>query len=114
SKPYKAYMHGNENNAVYDKEFMISLVTGFLSQNETLISYLEDKNIHWIDDNFVAFNSLIRTFEDFNGVFRLPPLLKDEDDDSEFMSELFHKTILYRQHFIELIDKQTRNWEIDR
>jgi N utilization substance protein B len=114
SKPYKLYMQGQGNDLKGDKEFMIALVTDVLSHYETLLSYLEDKNIYWADDSFVAFNSLIRTFEDFNGEFRLHPLLKDEQDDLEFMSELFTKTILYRQQFEELIDKHTRNWEIER
>lgn len=114
SKTYKQYMQGQGNELKEDKEFMIRLITDVLSQNEMLISHLEDKNIYWADDSFVAFNSLIRTFEDYNGDFKLPQLLKDEQDDLDFMSELFNKTILYRQHFEELIDKHTRNWEIER
>lgn len=114
SKPYKAYMQGKDNEIADDKAFLISLIADTLSQNELLISYLEEKNIYWVDDNFVAFNSLIRTFEDFNGEFKIQPLLKDEKDDLNFMSELFNKTILYRQQFEQLIDKHTRNWEIER
>ena len=115
SKLYKQYMQQPfDNDIVHDRNFMIALITDVLSQSELLTSYLEEKNIYWADDSFVAFNSLIRTFEDFNGEFQLPPLLKDEKDDMDFMSDLFSKTILYRQHFEELIDKHTRNWEIER
>ena len=46
--------------------------------------------------------------------FKLIPLLKDEKDDSEFMSDLFKKTILYRQQFEELIGRHTQNWELER
>lgn len=115
SKVYKTYMSQSQlNDLAGDREFMIGLVTDVLSQSELLISHLEEKNIYWADDSFVAFNSLIRTFEDFQDGFKLPSLLKDEKDDLDFMSELFNKTILYRQHFEELIDKHTRNWEIER
>jgi N utilization substance protein B len=93
---------------------MIAIVTEHLSQNEVLTSLFEEKNIHWADDSFVAFNSIIRNFEAFEGQFELMPLLKDEKDDLEFMSILFTKTILYRQQFEELIDKHTKNWEIER
>jgi len=41
-------------------------------------------------------------------------LLKDEKDDMEFMSELFNKTIIYRDQFEEMIAKHTQNWEVDR
>ncbi len=114
TKTYRAYMQGRDNNIKDDKEFLIAVITNVLSQNEILINYLEDKNIYWADDTFVAFNSLIRSFQDFNGEFRLQPLLKDEKDDLDFMSELFNKTILYRQQFEELIKAHTKNWEIER
>jgi N utilization substance protein B len=93
---------------------VIEIITKHLSENELLISLFEERNIHWADDAFVAYNSVIRNFDDFNGEFRIQPLLKDEKDDLEFMSILFNKTILYRQLFEELIDKHTKNWEIER
>jgi N utilization substance protein B len=114
SELYKTYMSTPDNTIEEDREFMISIVTEHLSQNEVLMSLFEEKNIHWADDSFVAFNSIIRNFEAFEGQFELMPLLKDEKDDLEFMSILFTKTILYRQQFEELIDKHTKNWEIER
>ncbi|MCE3259284.1 MAG: nusB [Bacteroidetes bacterium] len=114
SELYKTYMSTPDNTIEEDKEFMIAIVTEHLSQNEVLTSLFEEKNIHWADDSFVAFNSIIRNFEAFEGQFELMPLLKDEKDDLEFMSILFTKTILYRQQFEELIDKHTKNWEIER
>lgn len=111
---YKAYMDSPVNSLAEDREFVISIITEHLSENEVLISLFEEKNMHWADDTFVAFNSVIRNFEDFKGEFKLIPLLKDEKDDSEFMSDLFKKTILYRQQFEELIGRHTQNWELER
>jgi N utilization substance protein B len=111
---YKNYMASGEQNTEEDKNFLISVITDHLSQNEVLTSLFEDKNIHWADDSFVAFNSVIRNFEAFEGEFKLMPLLKDEKDDMDFMSDLFNKTILYKQSFEELIDKHTKNWELER
>jgi len=111
---YKNYMANKNNGIEEDKNFLISIVTEYLSQNEVLTSLFEEKNIHWADDSFVAFNSVIRNFESFEGEFKLMPLLKDEKDDEEFMSTLFRKTILYREQFSELIDKHTKNWELER
>jgi N utilization substance protein B len=79
-----------------------------------LISLFEEKNIHWADDTFVAFNSVIRSFETFEGEFVMQPLLKDEKDDLDFMSILFQQTIIYKTQFEELIDKHTKNWDIER
>lgn len=111
---YKAYMASTSSTTVEDRDFVISMITEHLSENEVLISLFEEKNMHWADDTFVAFNSVIRNFEDFNGEFKLSPLLKDETDDMEFMSLLFKKTIIYRQSFEELIGRHTQNWEVER
>jgi transcription antitermination protein NusB len=111
---YKTYQESGVNNVEEDRNFIVSLLTEHLSENEVLISLFEEKNIHWADDTFVAFNSVIRSFESFEGEFLLQPLLKDEKDDLEFMSILFKKTIVYKQQFEELIDKHTQNWDIER
>lgn len=112
---YKNYMALPATSIKEDRDFIITLITSHLSENQILASLFEEKNIYWADDAFVAFNSVIRTIEEFDGgEFKLLPLLKDEKDDLEFMSVLFHKTILYKQEFEQLIDKHTKNWELDR
>ena len=114
SDSFQEYQSSGITSAEEDRDFIISIITEFLSENEVLISLFEEKNIHWADDTFVAFNSVIRNFEDFNGEFKMQPLLKDEKDDLEFMSILFKKTIIYKGQFEELIDKHTKNWDIER
>jgi len=111
---YKTYLAIDQPGIKEDREFIISIITEYLSENEVLISLFEEKNIHWADDTFVAFNSVIRNFEDFTGEFKMQPLLKDEKDDLDFMSLLFNKTIIYHQQFEELIGRHTQNWEVDR
>jgi transcription antitermination protein NusB len=113
-KVFKNYLNSKTSDAKEDRDFVIALITEHLSQNEMLTSLFEEKSMHWADDTFVAYNSVIRTFEDFNGEFKVQPLLKDEKDDLEFMSMLFTKTVTYRQQFEELIDKHTKNWELER
>jgi len=111
---YKAYLALENATIKDDRDFIVAIITEYLSENEVLISLFEEKNIHWADDTFVAFNSVIRNFEDFNGEFKMQPLLKDEKDDLEFMSLLFNKTIIYHQQFEELIGRHTQNWDVER
>jgi len=114
SEEYKEYLALETTDIKADRNFVITVITEYLSENEMLISLFEEKNIHWADDTFVAFNSVIRNFEDFEGVFNLQALLKDEKDDLEFMSSLFNKTIIYHHEFEELIGKHTQNWDVER
>lgn len=112
---YRDYQSSTVSSPAEDRNFIISIITEFLSENEVLASLFEERNIHWADDTFVAFNSVIRSFETFEGgEFKMQPLLKDEKDDLEFMSQLFKKTILYKTQFEELIDKHTKNWDLER
>jgi transcription antitermination protein NusB len=113
-KLYKNYVTAPAGWYTEDRNFVIGLITDHLSKHETLNSIFEEKSMHWADDLFVAYNSVMRTFDDFNGEFTLSPLLKDEKDDREFMAVLFNKTILYREQFDQMIDKHASNWEIDR
>jgi N utilization substance protein B len=111
---FKTYLESGISSIEEDRDFIISLIADNLSENDVLISLFEEKNIHWADDSFVAFNSVIRNFEDFNGEFKMQALLKDEKDDLEFMSILFKKTIIYKTDFEDLINRHTQNWEIER
>ena len=111
---YKTYMASPDKSIKQDKEFLINIVLEHLNEHELLTHFFEEKNIHWADDTFVAFNSVIRTFESFEGQFKLMPLLKDKEDDTLFVSTLFKKTILYNGHYEDLIRKHTKNWELDR
>lgn len=111
---YKSYLESPSTSVKEEREFVLALVQDYLSENEVLHSHFEEKNIHWSDDSFVAFNSVVRNLEAFEGRFELQALLKDEQDDLDFMSALFNKTILYKAQFEELIGKHTKNWELER
>jgi len=111
---FAQYMSLESNSIKSDKQFLINVVVKVLNENEILTSIFEDKNIYWTDDLYVAYNLVLKNFETFDGKFKLLPLLKDEKDDLEFVSNLFKKTILYKESNIELIQKHVKNWELDR
>ena len=62
---YNDYQKSGVVSAEDDRNFIIDIITEHLSENEVLISLFEEKNMHWADDTFVAFNSVIRNFESF-------------------------------------------------
>lgn len=111
---YKAYMASDESGIKEDRTLLINIIVNHLAEHDLLNHIFEEKNIHWADDTFLAFNSVIRTFETFDGKFRLMPLLKDAEDDKLFVSTLFRKTIQYKPQYEELIKAHTKNWELDR
>lgn len=111
---YKNYMASTTPSAKEDKQFLISMATEFLYEHDLLNHIFEEKNIHWADDTFGAFSMVSRTFENFTGKVNLVPLYKDKEDDVQFISTLFRKTIAGDKEFNKLIDEKTKNWELDR
>lgn len=111
---YKAYMSSVTTSLKEDKAFLISLATEFLYQHELLNHVFEEKNLHWADDTYGAFSMVVRTFEHFTGEFKLMPLYKDLEDDKQFISTLFRKTISGDKEYENMIDEKAKNWELDR
>ena len=114
SEDYKAYLASPATGIQEDKNFLINIIVNHFDEHDLLNHVFEEQNIHWADDTFLAFNSAIRTFELFDGKFKLMPLLKDAEDDKLFISTLFKKTIQYKAQYEELIEAHTKNWELDR
>lgn len=112
---YKNYMAAPEQSLKEDKQFLISVATEFLYEHELLNHIFEEKNMHWADDTFGAFSMVSRTFEAYTGgTLYLQPLYKDAEDDKNFISTLFRKTIAGDKEYETLIDQKTKNWELDR
>ncbi len=114
SEDYKTYMTSAESGIKEDRNLLINIIVNHFDEHDLLNHVFEEQNIHYADDTFLAFNSAIRTFESFDGKFKLMPLLKDVEDDKLFVSTLFKKTIQYKAQYEELIQTHTKNWELDR
>lgn len=111
---YKNYMANESRSVKEDKQFLTSVVTEFLYEHDLLNHLFEEKNIHWADDTYGAFSMVAKTIEGFTTEFKLLPLFKDAEDDKQFISTLFRKTIAGDKEYEQLIDAKTKNWELDR
>ncbi len=114
TEEYKSYMNASNSGAKEDKDFLNWLITEFLYNHELLNYIFEEKNIHWADDTFGAFTMASRTVDNFTGKLALLPLYKDAEDDMQFISTLFRKTIAGNKEYEKLIEEKTKNWELDR
>lgn len=114
SDDFIKYMEDEQSSHKTERLLLISIVVKILNENDVLTSIFEEKSIYWADDIHIAYTSVIKNFEAYDGKFSLLPLLKDEKDDREFMRTLFVKTIVHKESNIELIEKHVKNWEMDR
>jgi N utilization substance protein B len=114
SDDFIKYMEDEQSSFKSERLLLIAIVVKILNENDVLTSIFEEKSIYWADDIHIAYTSVIKNFEAYDGKFSLLPLLKDEKDDREFMRTLFVKTIVHKESNIELIEKHVKNWEMDR
>jgi N utilization substance protein B len=115
SKLFEKYMSTNKSSFEEDKQFVIDMFTELIAPNEKLYEYLEDDKLTWIDDIPLVNTQILKQLQQIseNSDFNVPKLYKDEED-KEFVSQLFRKTVLNEVELAkEYIDK-TPNWDADR
>lgn len=117
SKLYTQYMSNAINTFEEDKEFIVDLFTEVIVPNEKLYDYLEDNKLTWIDDIPVVNTEIIKQLKALKpieeGNFRVPKVFKDNED-RDFVIDLFRKTILNEKELAKEYDDKTPNWDSDR
>ncbi len=116
SAVYQKYMKEKQTSFENDKQFVIDLFTEVIAPNEKLYNYLEDYKLTWVDDipvvNTQILKQLNQISEKENG-FRVSKLFKDEED-KEFATTLFRRTVLNENEFAKDFFDKTPNWDVDR
>jgi N utilization substance protein B len=116
SKLYQNYMKVPTSSFEEDRNFLAELYTEIIAPSEKLYDYLEDHKLTWLDD-LPGINTLIlkqiKQLKSETDSLIIPEVYKD-DDDKEFVTNLFRKTVLNEVELSkEYIDK-TPNWDVDR
>lgn len=112
SAAYKEYIQTGKN----PKEFLVDLVKKHVLESTPFKNSIEEINSFWFEDlDFVCHMILrcIKTFFDQKKL-ELFGTYKDEEEDKQFVRDLFHQTILHNAEFEKAITDKTKNWELDR
>jgi N utilization substance protein B len=106
-KPFVSYKE--------DRDFWVKILKRSVLESEELLSALEEQSVYWNDDLDIVLSFVIKTIKKFDSSDsqQLLPMFKDNED-KEFASELFTKTILNQAEYKVLIDEYTKNWDLDR
>ena len=117
SKLYDKYMSNAINSFEEDKEFIIDLFMDVIVPNEKLYDYLEDDKLTWVDDIPLVNTYIIKQLKAIKpieeGNFRVPKLFKDNED-RDFVKDLFRKTVLNESELAKEYMDKTPNWDSDR
>lgn len=114
---YKEYMALPNSTYEDDRELWRKLYKQFVFNNESLDQLLEEQSLYWNDDKEIVDTFVLKTikrFEESQGANQpLLPEFKDEED-KEFASRLFRRTILNEEYYRHLISENVKNWNLDR
>ncbi len=114
---YQEYMTSEQVDYEADKDLWRKIFKKVILQNENLDSSLEDQSIFWTDDVEMVISFIIKTIKRFSQEAgpeqALLPMFKDEDD-MLFAKKLLHGVLKNGLTYREMIDKNTKNWELDR
>ena len=117
SKLYDKYMSNAINSFEEDKEFIVDLFMDVIVPNEKLYDYLEDDKLTWVDDIPLVNTHIIKQLKAIKpieeGNFRVPKLFKDNED-RDFVKDLFRKTVLNESELAKEYMDKTPNWDSDR
>lgn len=114
---YQEYMIKESSSLEEDCILWRELMKKIIIPDDDLASVLEDKSLYWNDDLDTIGTFVLKTLKKFEveDYYELLPQFKD-DEDHLFAEQLFMKTILYKDEYMQLIDKFVikESWELER
>ena len=117
SELFSDYIKSDEISFKNDRDFVAKFYKNIIATNDKLYSFLEDRNINWVDD-FPLINTIIlklinKSKETNSKTYFLPKLYKDNQD-KIFAKDLLKKTLKNYKDYNNKISKKTKNWDADR
>ncbi len=100
-----------------DKEIILHIYEQFIFPSEGIRTLLEERSIYWLDDVELMQTGVLKTIKGLKETqpeFPLLPLHKEADEDRQFATDLFRRTIAHSEEFEKEIASRTQNWEIER
>ena len=114
---FKDYMENPERTFEEDKKIIIDIYNKEIVTFEGLYQVLEEQSIFWNDEVEFIISMITKTIKNFreddHENSQLLSLYKNEED-KEFVINLFRKSILYQKEYRSIVESFTKNWDVDR
>ena len=115
SELYSNYLTSRETSDKEDKKFVMRLFEEIIAPNDKLYDYYDELNLGWADDLPLINTLVLKSIKQLKreSYISLREFEVNEDD-KEFLIDLFRKTILHHTEYNEEINDKTPNWDTDR
>jgi N utilization substance protein B len=114
---YISYMNAEENSYQDDKKFVEKFFMTLIAADEDFYSLMEEKSIYWNDEIEFIISMVVKTIkglkEHDDKYTSIMSLFKDSEDE-DFVKTLFRKSIINHTENTQLIEQNTKNWDLDR
>nr|WP_320120107.1 transcription antitermination factor NusB [uncultured Marinifilum sp.] len=117
SELYINYMNSDTTSYQEDKKFVEKFFLSLLATDDDFYSLMEEKSIYWNDEIEFIISMVLKTVKSFKESddqdVSIMSLFKDKEDET-YMRDLFRKAIVNHTEHVELIQQNTKNWELER
>ena len=111
------YMQADGTDYEADKEVWRKIYRRVFLDSEELEEAVEEQSIYWADDLVVLVSFVVKTIKRFDAEAgaqqALLPMFKDEDD-RRYGERLLECALKNEKEYLDLINENTLNWELDR
>ena len=115
SEVFFEHMDNDEDGFEEDRTFLIQLFKAEIANSPLIYGFLEDEDIHWIDDIDLACSMVLKTIKSAHkDGLNILPLYKENDNEKEFILELLRETIKRDAENEQRIETLVKNWEFER
>lgn len=113
---YKAYMASPSHSFKEDLKLVENFYLNEVDDNDDIDEAIESQSIMWAGDSDFALVMVMRTLSDMKASQPEVELLPEykNDDDKDFVKELFRKSIVNHKEYFDYIDRFTQNWDVER
>jgi N utilization substance protein B len=117
SPEYSEFMNLDEEKYADDKKFVSKIYQEIILTNESFCQVLEEKSIYWNDDLDYVISMVLKTIKKFTETDgpekELLELYKNQED-RDFVIDLFRKSVIKRKDCLALIESTASNWDLER
>jgi N utilization substance protein B len=109
-------MTAEKNTYRDDVRLVEKFYTSEIENLEMIEEVLEEQSLLWNDDLGFALIMVVRTLANCRASQTEVPVLPKfkNDDDREFVEELFRRTLVNFDSYMKLVERFTRNWDVER
>lgn len=116
NEAFKKYTDRSTRTFADDRQILGEMYQVFVGNLENFNFYIEEQFMNWEDDQVLVVGTILRTIAELKegDTSNFIPGGDAEEEDEEFLKELYRKTLSEDEAYMEMISSKTENWEPER